>query len=369
MSIINKGILNSKTAFLRQVGNDWPTAQVVSTAEIIEASSNLYFTNTRVLNAVTIGTIPGSIAVTGNLVANGLIIRNINVSDSVLSGNVVAGTSTSNVILADSVTSNTWNRLYTANVIETSGNLYFTNARVVSALIPGTAITIEANGRISSTSSTVVTVVNDSIVITTASNISAYSMGRIITDPKNILVIAEGLIQIPTIDYTVSGNSLILTSNPPDNTNVEVRFFGTDTPSASTSLIATTNTFVGNGSNTQYTLTVTPPSKDYLTVIIDGVAQLSDAYSVSGTTLTFTEPPASNASIDVKLITTTVSAVGVVAGQNISVDNGVVSANVVGALKAGSSIIIESNGRISSTATGGGTSSDFNPISFMLAGM
>ena len=65
----------------------------------------------------------------------------------------------------------------------------------------------------------------------------------------------------------VSGNSLILTSNPPNNTNVEVRFFGTDTPSASTSLIATTNTFIGNGSNTQYTLTVTPPSKDYLTVI------------------------------------------------------------------------------------------------------
>ena len=344
MSIINKGILNSKTAFLRQVGNDWPTAQVVSTAEIIEASSNLYFTNSRVVSAL----IPGS----------GIIIE----ANGRISANVSSGATT-----AAQVTS--LSNFTTANLIESSANLYFTNSRVVSALIPGTSITIEANGRISSTASSVVTVVNDSIVITTASNTSTYSMGRIITDPKNILVIAEGLIQIPTIDYTVSGNSLILTSNPPNNTNVEVRFFGTDTPSASTSLIATTNTFVGNGSNTQYTLTVTPPSKDYLTVIIDGVAQLSDAYSVSGTTLTFTEPPASNASIDVKLITTTVSAVGVVAGQNISVDNGVVSANVVGALKAGSSIIIESNGRISSTATGGGTSSDFNPISFMLAGM
>jgi hypothetical protein len=38
----------------------------------------------------------------------------------------------------------------TADVTESSANLYFTNARVVSALIAGTAITIEANGRISS---------------------------------------------------------------------------------------------------------------------------------------------------------------------------------------------------------------------------
>ena len=89
MSIINKGILNSKTAFLRQVGNDWPTAQVVSTAEIIEAPINLYFTNARAVSAITIGTIPGSISITGNLSANGLIIRGINVSDAVLAGNVV----------------------------------------------------------------------------------------------------------------------------------------------------------------------------------------------------------------------------------------------------------------------------------------
>ena len=149
MSIINKGIFDLRTAFTRQTGNDWPTAQVITTADVIESSSNLYFTNTRVFDAVTIGTIPGSIAVSGNLVANGLIIRNINVSDSILTGNIVSTSTVSNVIVAESVTSNTWNGIYTANVIETSGNLYFTNTRVVSALIPGTGISIEANGRIS----------------------------------------------------------------------------------------------------------------------------------------------------------------------------------------------------------------------------
>jgi hypothetical protein len=39
--------------------------------------------------------------------------------------------------------------LTTANVVETSGNLYFTNARVVSSLIAGNQIIIESNGRIS----------------------------------------------------------------------------------------------------------------------------------------------------------------------------------------------------------------------------
>ena len=72
MSIINKGILNSKTAFLRQVGNDWPTAQVVvsTTADVTEVSSNLYFTNTRVVSALIAGT---SIIIE----ANGRISANI----------------------------------------------------------------------------------------------------------------------------------------------------------------------------------------------------------------------------------------------------------------------------------------------------
>ena len=80
MSIINRGVFDSGTAFLRQVGNDWPRAQVITTAEIIESSSNLYFTNVRVVQTVT-------------------------------------------------------PLLTTANVVETANALYFTNARVLSALI------------------------------------------------------------------------------------------------------------------------------------------------------------------------------------------------------------------------------------------
>lgn len=130
MPNINKGRLRLGEVVVRQAGNDWPTAQVISTSDVIENSANLYFTNARVFNAVTIGTIPGSLAVSGNLIANGLIIRNISVSDSVL-----VGSTSANNVVADAVTSNTWNRLYSSNVIELN-NLFYTNSRVISAVVP-----------------------------------------------------------------------------------------------------------------------------------------------------------------------------------------------------------------------------------------
>ena len=144
MPNINKGRLRLGEVVVRQAGNDWPTAQVISTSDVIENFANLYFTNTRVFNAVTIGTIPGSLAVSGNLIANGLIIRNISVSDSVLVGSTAA-----NNVIADSVTSNTWNRLYSSNVIELN-NLFYTNSRVISAVVPllATANVVETAGNL-----------------------------------------------------------------------------------------------------------------------------------------------------------------------------------------------------------------------------
>jgi hypothetical protein len=119
MSIINnRGIFNLGTAYLRQLGNDWPTAQVFFTSDITEVNSNLYYTNARVLSALT-----GNVTV-GNIIA------------TIHQGNI-------------------WVGLYTANVIESASNLYYTNARVnsnVIAFLPslaGSGIAIQANGQIS----------------------------------------------------------------------------------------------------------------------------------------------------------------------------------------------------------------------------
>ena len=329
------------------------------TTDNVTEGSNLYYTNARVLQAITVGTIPGNLAVSGNLIANGLIIRNISVSDSVLSGNITAGGFSGNTIAVDVITSNVWNGLYTANVIETNGNLYYTNTRVYSnviALLPtlaGQNITIEANGRISaSTTGTVsldglttsnlaeginlyytnarartaytagqnitidsgtgvitstagTTVVNDSDLITVLAATTNYTLSRTVSDPKNILVINEGLIQIPTTDYTVSGTTLTTTTQYPVGSNIEIRYFGIDSTTAgaySTTLSAVLNTFVANGSNINFPLTATPVSAAYTIVNIDGVSQLTSAYSISGSTLTFTEAPEANANINVRIL-------------------------------------------------------------------
>lgn len=59
------------------------------------------------------------------------------------------------------------------------------------------------------------------------------------------------------------------------------------------------DTFTGNGSTTAYTLSQGPGSKLNTQVYIDGVYQEKSTYSLTGSTLTFTEAPPLNASIEV----------------------------------------------------------------------
>ena len=67
-----------------------------------------------------------------------------------------------------------------------------------------------------------------------------------------------------------------------------------------------TNIFAGDGSDTTFTLSTAPDTEQNLIVFVDGVFQAHDAYSVSGTTLTFSEAPANGRVITVFHSTTTV---------------------------------------------------------------
>jgi hypothetical protein len=144
------------TANVSELGNLYFTgARAVSavtplltTANVAELT-NLYYTNARVLIGITTGAVQGNITVSDTIFANNFVT-------ATGAGGTITGASlisTANLI-ATEITASSWFNLYTANVIETSANLYFTNARVVSALIAGTGIIIEANGRISANIST-----------------------------------------------------------------------------------------------------------------------------------------------------------------------------------------------------------------------
>jgi hypothetical protein len=69
-------------------------------------------------------------------------------------------------------------------------------------------------------------------------------------------------------------------------------------------LTSTVDTYTGDGSTVAYTLSVTPATINYTTAVIGGVTQPKSAYSVVGTSLTFTSAPANNQIIEVTTIGT-----------------------------------------------------------------
>jgi hypothetical protein len=89
---------------------------------------------------------------TNSITANSIIINGF----EIVTGNETATNINATNVRVNLVTSNIWSGIYTANVIESASNLYYTNTRVyanVLALLPtlaGNNISIAANGRISS---------------------------------------------------------------------------------------------------------------------------------------------------------------------------------------------------------------------------
>jgi len=60
--------------------------------------------------------------------------------------------------------------------------------------------------------------------------------------------------------------------------------------------------FVGNGSNSDFILSVTPTSNNHIIVNIDGVMQLHNAYSISANTITLSETPLIGQEIEITTI-------------------------------------------------------------------
>ena len=103
-------VVGNVTGFVSSIGN-------FSTTDLNEGT-NLYYTNARVYANV-ISLLPqynGNLRV-GNLVVNGFEFFS------------------NNDISVNRITSNIWTNLYTANVLETASNLYYTNARVYANVI------------------------------------------------------------------------------------------------------------------------------------------------------------------------------------------------------------------------------------------
>ena len=123
------------------------------------------------------------------------------------------------------------------------------------------------------------------------SNTLAYEAGA-------IQVFLNGILLDPATDYTASnGTSVVLTDAAVNGDDVQIVSFNRKIVTANVGI----DTFTGNGSTTAYTLSSDPINENNTRVHIDGVYQEKAAYSISGTTLTFSAPPPNNSSIEVEV--------------------------------------------------------------------
>ena len=134
--------------------------------------------------------------------------------------------------------------------------------------------------------------------------------------------------------YSVTGTSLDFVDAPPLNVSIEVMSIIVSNllPGANT---LTTDDFVSTGSLT-YTLSTAPPNEDFTSVYVSGVYQEKSTYSVSGTTLTFTEAPVTGDTIEVVIISSASLVNTAPANYNVSVisTSSLASKNTLYVLKA-----------------------------------
>ena len=115
-----------------------------------------------------------------------------------------------------------------------------------------------------------------------------------IANENNVQVYIDGVYQSKD-NYTTSGSTVTFgTGNaPPNGTSVELIHM------VSTSGVIARDSFTGNGSDTNYVLSMSISNENATQVYLDGVYQSKDNYTTSGSTLTFSTAPPNGTAIEV----------------------------------------------------------------------
>ena len=165
-------------------------------------------------------------------------------------------------------------------------------------------ITVNSSGQITSVSNTSITAT--AAIVTNVDNFVANGTGNTYTlsatpySANSTIVNINGATQQKST-YSLSGNIITLSGTPANGANVEITtlFNSVSSNTAVSALVSNLDTFTGDGSTVNYTLTTVPSNKNYTFVNIDGVQQQRSTYSLSGTTLTFTTAPPNTSKIEV----------------------------------------------------------------------
>jgi hypothetical protein len=136
-------------------------------------------------------------------------------------------------------------------------------------------------------------------------------------------------VKLAIADYTASnGTTIVLATFANAGDVIEVVAFG----AVNTAAVITAEDFSGTGSQTVYTMSVTPANSESVFIAISGVVQDPSNYTVAGTTLTFsTAPPLGTNNISCRYLglptTTTGTGAVINATNGIIVNNKTISAS------------------------------------------
>jgi hypothetical protein len=130
-------------------------------------------------------------------------------------------------------------------------------------------------------------------------------------------------VKLAIADYTASnGTTIVLATGANAGDVIEVVAFG----AVNTAAVITAEDFSGTGSQTVYTMSVTPANSASVIIAISGVVQDPSTYTVSGTTLTFsTAPPAGTDNISCRYLALPTTTTGT--GAVINATNGIIVNN------------------------------------------
>jgi hypothetical protein len=144
-----------------------------------------------------------------------------------------------------------------------------------------------------------------------------------VTYTVGLVVVYRNGAKLGIADYTAStGTTIVLATGANVGDLIEVVAFG----AVNTAAVISYQDFSGTGSQTAFTMSVTPANPESVIIAISGVVQDPSTYTVSGTTLTFsTAPPSGTNNISCRYLGLPTTTTGT--GAVINATNGIIINN------------------------------------------
>ena len=199
-------------------------------------------------------------------------------------------------------------------------------------------------------------------VFTGTGNTNSYTLSLTPVNVNFVSVVIDGVTQLRST-YSLVNNILTIGANLPQLARMEVT---TLVGYGNSALQSTVDNYVGNGNANTYLLSVTPPTVGSTTVVVDGVVQMKNSYSLNESNITLGANLPSGSVLEVTTLQGSNTAPNVANYANYAnfagtanVANSVSVSNVSG---IGNVATINLNGNLSQVLNGNGGWIEFNNV-------